>query len=125
MNKLLLLVALALFLKPIIPVIDYVVNYHYISTVLCENKDKPKLKCNGKCQLMRGLAKASNEEKPINSDKKSNLKQEIEVLFFQPIKSLVIEKIYFQKTTSISNNYSNLYSHLNSCSVFHPPTFIS
>ena len=125
MNKILLLVALTLFLKPIFPVVDYVVNYNYISTVLCENKAKPELKCNGKCQLMKNLAKESEEEKPINSDKKSNFKQEIEVLFFQPIKSLVIEKIYFQKTTSISNNYSNLYSHLNSCSVFHPPTFIS
>lgn len=125
MNKILLLVALALFLKPIFPVVDYVVNYNYISTVLCENKAKPELKCNGKCQLMKGLAKASEEEKPINSDKKNNLKQEVEVLFFQTIKSLVVEKIYFQKTTTISNTYSNLYSHLNGCSVFHPPTFIS
>ena len=97
MNKILLLVALALFLKPIFPVVDYVVNYNYISTVLCENKAKPELKCNGKCQLMKGLAKASEEEKPINSDKKNNLKQEVEVLFFQTIKSLVVEKIYFQK----------------------------
>ena len=125
MNKILLLVALALFLKPIFPVVDYVVNYNYISTVLCENKAKPELKCNGKCQLMKGLAKASEEEKPINSDKKNNLKQEVEVLFFQTIKSFVVEKIYFQKTTTISNNYSNLYSHLNGCSAFHPPTFIS
>ncbi len=121
MNKLLLLVALALFLKPIIPVIDYVVNYHYISTVLCENKDKPKLKCNGKCQLMKGLAKASNDEKPINSDKKSNLKQEIEVLFFQNIKSLLPRQIYFHNTISNGDNYTNFYFHSVSCSVFRPP----
>ena len=125
MNKILILVALTLFLKPIFPVVDYVVNYDYIRTVLCENKAKPELKCNGKCQLMKNLAKESEEEKPINSDKKSNLKQEVEVLFFQTIKSLIVEKIYFQKTTTISNNYSNLYSHLSGCLVFHPPTFIS
>lgn len=125
MNKILILVALTLFLKPIFPVVDYVVNYDYIRTVLCENKAKPELKCNGKCQLMKNLAKESEEEKPINSDKKSNIKQEVEVLFFQIIKSLIVKKIYFQKTTTISDNYSNLYSHLSSCLVFHPPTFIS
>ncbi|WP_396166075.1 hypothetical protein [Flavobacterium sp.] len=125
MNKILILVALTLFLKPIFPVVDYVVNYDYIRTVLCENKAKPELKCNGKCQLMKSLAKESEEEKPINSDKKSNIKQEVEVLFFQIIKSLIVKKIYFQKTTTISDNYSNLYSHLSSCLVFHPPTFIS
>jgi hypothetical protein len=124
-KKLVLIIIVSILLKPILPVLDYIVNYDYISKVLCENKAKPELKCNGKCQLMKGLAKASEEEKPINSDKKNNLKQEVEVLFFQTIKSLVVKKIYFQKTTSISNNYSNLYSHLNGCSVFHPPTFIS
>ncbi len=125
MKKLVLIVIFAIILKPITPVIDYVVNYEYISKVLCENKAKPELKCNGKCHLMKELAKASEDEKPINSDKKDNSKQEVEVLFFQEIKSLVVEQIYFQNKTSINNNYSNLYFHLNSCSVFHPPTFIS
>jgi hypothetical protein len=124
-KKLVLIIIVSIVLKPIFPVLDYIVNYDYISKVLCENKAKPELKCNGKCQLMKNLAKESEEEKPINSDKKNNLKQEVEVLFFQPVKSLVVEIIDFKKTTSISNNYSNLYSHLNSCSVFHPPTFIS
>jgi hypothetical protein len=124
-KKLVLIIIVSIVLKPILPVLDYIVNYNYISKVLCENKAKPELKCNGKCQLMKSLAKESEEEKPINSDKKSNIKQEVEVLFFQIIKSLVVKKIYFQKTTTISDNYSNLYSHLSSCLVFHPPTFIS
>ena len=75
MNKLILFLTITLMLKPIFPVVDYLVNYEYISKVLCENKAKPKLKCNGKCQLMKGLAKASEEEKPINSDKKNNIKR--------------------------------------------------
>ncbi len=45
--------------KPVLPVVEYMVNYDYISKVLCENKAKPKLKCNGKCHLMKELAKAS------------------------------------------------------------------
>lgn len=58
--------------KPVFPVIDYVVNYDYIAKVLCENKAKPELKCNGKCQLMKELAKAAEEEKPISPAKKPN-----------------------------------------------------
>ena len=122
MKKLVLIVIVAIILKPIMPVIDYIVNYEYISTVLCENKDKPELNCCGKCHLKKELASASEGEKPINSDKKDNSKQEVEVLFFQDIKSLVAEQIYFQNTTSINDNYSNLYFHLSGCSVFHPPT---
>jgi hypothetical protein len=109
-------------LKPILPVIDYVFNYEYISTILCENKNKPELNCCGKCHLKKELAKVSEDEKPINSDKKDNSKQEVEALFFQDIKSLVLEQIYVQNKTSINDNYSNLYFRLNGCSVFHPPT---
>lgn len=122
MNKFVLILVLAIILKPIIPVIDYVVNYHYIATVLCENKDKPQLNCCGKCHLKKELAKASEGEKPNSSDKKENSKQEVEVLFFQDIKSLIVEQIYFKNKTLVSNNYSNLYFHLSDNSFFHPPT---
>ena len=109
MKNLIIIVILSIFLKPILPVVDYIVNYDYISKVLCENKDKPELKCNGKCHLKKELAKASEDEKPINSDKKNNSKQEIEVLFFQEIKTSVVEQIFFHNRTSIGDNYANFY----------------
>lgn len=56
-------------LKPVFPVIDYIVNYEYISKVLCVNKAKLKLQCNGKCHLMKELAKTSENEAPVSSDK--------------------------------------------------------
>lgn len=122
MNKLLLLVAIALFLKPVFPVIDYVVNYHYISTVLCENKDKPKLNCCGKCHLKKELAKVSEGEKPIQSNKKDNFKQEVENLYFQDINSLIKLQNILSKNTFTNDSYSNLYCYLKSSSEFHPPT---
>lgn len=125
MNKCIILIALLLFLKPVFPVVDYVLNYDYIANVLCENKAKPELKCNGKCQLMKNLAKASDEEKPINSDKKDNAKQEIEVLFFHTIELLFVQQIYFSKNKSVKDIYTNLYFHLVDNAVFHPPTLIS
>ena len=124
MKKILFLLALFMLLKPALPVIDYVVNYEYISTVLCVNKAKPKLQCNGKCHLMKELAKSSENESPISSDKKI-ASQQFEVLFLEEIKSFKIAAIYFCKTQKTNSNYSNLYFRLNSISVFHPPTFIS
>lgn len=121
MKRIVVILIVVMFLKPIFPVLDYVLNYDYIAKELCENKTKPELKCNGKCHLVNELAKAAEDEKPINSDKKNNSKQEIEVLFFQEIKSFVVEQIYFHNKTSIGDNYANFYFHKASCSVFHPP----
>ncbi len=54
--------------KPMWPVVDYVVNYDYIVNVLCENKDKPEMKCNGKCHLIKELVKeAGTDNNPLNS----------------------------------------------------------
>ena len=123
-KKILFLLALIMLLKPVLPVVDYVVNYDYISTVLCINKAKPKLQCNGKCHLMKELAKTSESETPISSNKKI-ASQELEILFFEEIKSFKIASNFFDKIQLLNSNYSNLYSYLNSDSVFRPPIFIS
>ncbi len=125
MKKVVLIVIFAMILKPILPVVDYIVNYEYISKVLCENKAKPILKCNGKCHLMKELAKASEDEKPIKSDKKDNSKQEVEVLFFSDQKNISFLYKFDSNRSSINSNYSNNYNFLNSVFVFHPPTIIS
>ncbi len=111
-------------LKPGLPVIDYIVNYEYISKELCVNKAKPKMHCNGKCHLMKELAKASENEKPISSDKK-NVSQEFEILYLENIQSLRIKPVFFYKQLKFNRNYSNLYFRLNSTLVFRPPIFIS
>lgn len=45
---------------PFLPVFDYMIQYDYISKVLCENKDKPILTCNGKCYLEKQVNKAND-----------------------------------------------------------------
>ncbi len=44
-------------MKPIMPLLEYYANYDYIATVLCENRDKPILECNGKCYLQSQIEK--------------------------------------------------------------------
>ena len=57
------------------PYINYSVNYKYISSVLCVNKEKPSVHCNGKCYLSKELKKTAEEE----SQKKSVAQKVIEV----------------------------------------------
>ena len=49
-------------LRPLQPLVEYAVNYDYISKVLCINKDKPEMSCNGKCQLMKKMEKQQDED---------------------------------------------------------------
>ena len=54
-------------LRPLMPLVDYVVNYNFITNNLCENKSKPQLLCNGKCYLKKEIIKASTDQSKNNS----------------------------------------------------------
>lgn len=52
------------------PHVNYWMNRDYISSVLCENKDKPELQCNGKCHLKKEIqanADDQNEGQEVSS----------------------------------------------------------
>lgn len=116
------IVALLILSKPILPMVDYWVNYEYIAKELCENKAKPEMHCDGKCHLKKELAKASEEEKPISSDKKATSKQESEVLFFESKTTLISKPILFFTSLKVKNKYQNLYAYLSTHTIFHPPS---
>ena len=54
-----------------LPIIEYYANYEYIANVLCENRDKPYLECNGKCYLQKQLKEVNHD----NHDHKSTIPQ--------------------------------------------------
>ncbi len=124
MKKIAFIIVLFLFLKPLFPVLEYAVNYEYISKVLCVNKAKPMMHCNGKCHLMKELAKAQEEEKQTPSNKKNTTFDTVDLIL--DIKKDFFLLVYNGITkTTMHSKYSNLYSHLNLYSIFHPPIFIS
>ncbi|AWL09656.1 hypothetical protein HME7025_01804 [Aquirufa nivalisilvae] len=47
----------------------YQVNRNYIAKNLCENRDKPKLNCNGQCYLAKKLKAAEDKEQKTNSER--------------------------------------------------------
>ena len=63
-------------------------------------------------------------ENPKSSDKKTTT-QQIEILFFEEIKSFKIDTFYTSNKEKANQNYSNLYFYLDSAAVFRPPIFIS
>lgn len=61
------LLYLVAMVKPVLPVIEYYANYDYIAAVLCENKSKPYLECNGKCYLQKQIEKLNSNNRKHNS----------------------------------------------------------
>ena len=124
-KKIALIVVFLMIAKPVFPLVDYAVNYDYITTVLCENKAKPILQCNGKCHLMKELAKASaNDDKPFSSDKKQSANT-LNDLFVENLFSFSLQTVQKATKSVCNDSYNNLYVHLNLHSIFHPPIFNS
>ena len=63
---------------------DFFLNKSYIAKVLCINKEKPKMHCNGKCYLARQLKKQEKQDQQAPVAKKSK----IEVQLFHPSEPL-------------------------------------
>jgi hypothetical protein len=118
------IVCFVMLLKPVLPLVEYSINYEYVSKVLCVNKAKPAMHCNGKCHLMKELAKVSENEKPTSSDKKGSI-QESEILFFEEITSFALTTAIPHNREKVNCGYSNLYAHCDISTVFHPPTLLS
>lgn len=113
-----ILLVFYLVFKPLMPIIDYAANYEYISKVLCINKNKPTLHCNGKCYLAKELAKSSQED---SSKAKNQTQKIIDVYIPTEISEIQFsEKEFF---TEISFVYKKDYAYLFLTHIFHPPIF--
>ncbi len=96
---------------------NYIINKESITLKFCENKNKPKMKCNGKCHLKKQLQEQDKKENSSKTDIK-------EVNESQICQSLNIESFVFSTIDSISPNWHYLDSETSflPASIFHPPT---
>lgn len=96
---------------------NYLLNKEYITLNFCENKNKPKLRCNGKCHLAKQLKK---QEKQDNSAKNTTRASD-QVQFCSDYVSTVSPQLLH---LSISLNWGYLLTETEKTpvSVFHPPT---
>lgn len=105
-------------LSKTIVVADYQINKEYIAKVLCVNKSKPKMHCNGKCHLKKELKKAEKKEQsPANP---LNEKNEIQ-LFSQSTSTINLFSSVIVTTNTLLSDYSFHMSDKHLDSIFHPP----
>ncbi len=106
--------------RPIGPMLEYIIYEDYITEFLCINKDKVELQCNGKCYLMQRLSE-QNDEKKQNLPKIALEEYPIgfvDVLFFDSKKKNTVPK---QNDFVYRNSYTYLYTSYS----FHPPSALS
>lgn len=105
-------------LKPLMPLIDYALNYEKITTELCINIEKPELLCNGFCYL--------REE--VNTTEKNHSKNNDVNYLIKYSEAIVSQKQEIEDVNSFKkflklpkdlylNNYKNQLIKL----IFHPP----
>ena len=86
MKGLLVFILIATMLvKPLWPIAEYVMNYDYIVDVLCENKERPKLNCDGKCYLAKQLAKESGQDDTNPFNERQSRTEILHIVFFEPL----------------------------------------
>ena len=82
---------------------------------LCENLDKPELKCNGKCQLKKVAETNSSDNKNV-----PNVIDFKEILLYKEssIKYVLVKDL---EIVLQNYNYQDLYNYLKFSDCFHPP----
>lgn len=89
------------------------INRDYIAKILCENRTRPQLNCNGKCYLAKKLKQQQDKKDKETTERVSN----------SPVAHLFVAKMLrfqFQSVTFISKEQSGFFYQL---PVYRSPLF--
>lgn len=99
-------------------VLEYNLNKDFIAKTLCINKERPKLHCQGKCQMMKKMAE---QEENSSSPTYQFAKASFSDACFNDINDCSITAISVESVPAFSfyniKNYSSPIA-----SIFHPPS---
>jgi len=99
----------------------YEVNKDYIAKNLCVNRNKPELKCCGKCYLKKQLNKADQQTDDKQAPSK-NSRISIEAFVIPaPVK---IRAFYNEELSIFNPGYQKMYGSVYEGSIFHPPSVL-
>lgn len=99
-------------------VIEYNLNKDFIAKNLCVNKAKPKMHCNGKCQMMKKLAEEENQNS-TNNNNAGKIKVQ-ELVFSDEMNTPKLPAV-FCITLSYNEDRPILKNISPTSSIFHPP----
>jgi hypothetical protein len=101
----------------------YKIDQNRIAQEKCENKARPKLKCNGKCYLAKQLKKLEAEQKKNDSTGKSNpYSSKAETHYFtwnEP--NVILEHFGYHRQSKANSYFVRRILKPLSSSIFHPP----
>lgn len=96
-------------------IVNYEVNKEYISKVLCENKEKKAMHCEGKCHLKKELDKEEKKE----STPTGSSKEKVEITLFN--ESIPVLFIHTANKVIYPADYIAILPQNCSIAIFHPP----
>ncbi len=99
--------------------IEYQLNYDYITTILCKNVDRPYLECNGKCYLIDRLSEASKQSQDNYNVPVINIDD-------YPVSPIVDYRLSFDRNRTVAFTlYGTRYVLLEAyeCSKIRPPIY--
>ena len=101
--------------------VSFKANQDFIAKVLCVNKDKPEMKCNGKCHLAKELNKTENKDEnlPITISNKTEI-----TLFIENQETFQIKPTFGFLTKECFIDEKKDYHSLFINGVFHPPRVV-
>lgn len=93
----------------------YQANKQYVATTLCENRDKPQMKCCGKCYLRKQLNKTEGSGSQQNKSSQSDWVE------FLPVNSITMHFYHPINITLYHQQYKAMIGYDPLTSIFHPP----
>ncbi|NML57996.1 hypothetical protein [Chryseobacterium cheonjiense] len=104
-------------LRPVLPLINYAVNYDYIVKNLCENRNIPQSTCKGKCYVSKELAKTEKQSTTNQTAKISG----IDVFISHEILSFSMNNQFNVSNKKSDSSYINFHTSEYFSRIFHPP----
>lgn len=99
-------------------------NRAYIAATLCENRDKPEMKCGGKCYLKKKIADSPDTAPAQKNSKFPNLKKGIELAELKPETLVLMVFPHSASYPCLILGVENRRDLLIPKSVFHPPAYL-
>ena len=99
----------------------YELNKEYVAKYLCENKNKPELKCCGKCYLQKKLNKVTDVQSTSPKAPNKTEKYEVsECVLPEPV--TLAEYKCSVRVSDYNGSKKDFYFSIFSSSIFHPPS---
>lgn len=99
----------------------YELNIDYIIETYCVNKDKPELKCNGKCHLAKKLQVVSGSKIDANTKVTFNLAASFYPVFYNLYPNIIFKQALFIGDVKNTFFYNRAYLVTFISNFFRPP----